>query len=78
MLFRSESYYVGRAEPREGTPEHLTWQEEMDKLQGLAEVIIAKQRHGPIGTVRLSFNSDTTRFGNLAKGYGASFSDIPE
>jgi hypothetical protein len=39
----------------------------MDRLQGLAEVIIAKQRHGPIGTVRLSFNSDTTRFGNLAR-----------
>jgi replicative DNA helicase len=62
-----ESYYVGRAEPREGTPEHLQWQEDMDRLQGLAEVIIAKQRHGPIGTVRLSFNSDTTRFGNLAR-----------
>ena len=31
-----ESYYVGRAEPREGTPEHLTWQEDMDRLQGLA------------------------------------------
>jgi replicative DNA helicase len=62
-----EAYYVGRAEPREGTPEHLTWQEEMDRLHGLAEVIIAKQRHGPIGTVRLSFNSDTTRFGNLAR-----------
>lgn len=62
-----EAYYVGRAEPREGTPEHLTWQEEMDRLRGLAELIIAKQRHGPIGTVRLSFNSDTTKFGNLAR-----------
>lgn len=66
FVFR-EAYYVGRAEPREGTPEHITWQEEMDKLRNLAELIIAKQRHGPIGTVRLSFNSDTTRFGNLAR-----------
>jgi replicative DNA helicase len=73
-----EAYYVGRAEPREGTPEHLTWQEEMDRLHGLAEVIIAKQRHGPIGTVRLSFNSDTTRFGNLAKDhYFAQARNIP-
>ena len=73
-----EAYYVGRAEPREGTPEHLTWQEEMDRLQGLAEVIIAKQRHGPIGTVRLSFNSDTTRFGNLARDhYFAQARNIP-
>jgi replicative DNA helicase len=34
---------------------------------GQAEVIIGKQRHGPIGTVRLSFNADLTKFGNLAR-----------
>ena len=66
FVFR-ESYYKSRAEPREGTPEHLAWQEEMDQLRNLAEVIIGKQRHGPIGTVKLSFNEDLTRFGNLAR-----------
>jgi replicative DNA helicase len=40
----------------------------MDRLRHQAEVIIGKQRHGPIGTVRLSFDEDTTRFGNLAQG----------
>jgi len=67
MFVYRESYYLGRAEPREGTPEHLAWQEDMDKVQGLAEVIIGKQRHGPIGTVRLHFNEDLTKFGNLAR-----------
>jgi replicative DNA helicase len=62
-----EAYYLGRAEPREGTPEHLTWQEEMDKIHNVAEVIIGKQRHGPIGTVKLHFNADLTKFGNLAR-----------
>ena len=62
-----EAYYVGQKEPREGTPEHIAWLEDMDKVQGLAELIIAKQRHGPIGTVRLSFDADLTRFGNLAR-----------
>jgi len=62
-----EAYYLGRAEPREGTPEHLTWQEEMDKVHNLAEVIIGKQRHGPIGNVKLHFNADLTKFGNLAR-----------
>jgi replicative DNA helicase len=62
-----EAYYLGRAEPREGTPEHLTWQEEMDKIHNVAEVIIGKQRHGPIGTVKLHFNGDLTKFGNLAR-----------
>lgn len=66
MFIYRESYYLGRSEPREGTPEHLTWQEDMDKVRGTADVIIAKQRHGPIGTVRLSFNEDITKFGNLA------------
>jgi replicative DNA helicase len=67
MFVYREEYYLGRAEPREGTPEHLNWQEEMDKVAGLAEVIIGKQRHGPIGTVKLHFNADLTKFGNLAR-----------
>jgi replicative DNA helicase len=67
MFVYRESYYLGRTEPREGTPEHLTWQEEMDKVRGMAEVIIGKQRHGPIGTVKLSFNENITKFGNLAR-----------
>jgi replicative DNA helicase len=67
MFVYRESYYLGRAEPREGTDEHLKWQQDMDQLQHVAEVIIGKQRHGPIGTIKLSFDADTTRFGNLAR-----------
>ena len=65
FVFREE-YYLARAEPSEGTEEHMQWQEDMDKLMGKAEVIVGKQRHGPIGTVKLSFNADLTKFGNLA------------
>src|SRR3569623_2076319 len=53
-------------EPKEGTPEHLAWMEEMEKVHGRAEVIIGKQRHGPTGTVQLAFEAQFTRFGNLA------------
>jgi replicative DNA helicase len=67
MFVYRESYYLSRLEPREGTSEHLTWQEDMDKVRGLAEIIIGKQRHGPIGNVKLSFNEDITKFGNLAR-----------
>jgi replicative DNA helicase len=67
MFVYRESYYLGRAEPKEGSPEHLTWQEEMDRARGMAEVILGKQRHGPIGTVKVSFDENTTRFGNLAR-----------
>ena len=70
MFVYRESYYLGRAEPREGTEEHLKWQEDMDRLEHQAEVVIGKQRHGPIGIVKLSFDADTTKFGNLAHGQG--------
>lgn len=39
----------------------------MNEVEGRAEVIISKQRHGPTGTVQLHFNANLTRFGNLAK-----------
>jgi replicative DNA helicase len=62
-----EEYYLKNKEPKEGTPEHLAWQGEMEKVHGRAEVIIGKQRHGPTGTVQLAFEANLTRFSNLAR-----------
>ncbi len=67
MFIYREAYYLGRAEPRDNTPEHLTWMEEMDKIRHHADVIIGKQRHGPIGTVKLHFNDNLTKFSDLAR-----------
>ena len=67
MFVYRESYYLSRLEPRENTEEHFKWQEQMDQVKGLAEIIIGKQRHGPIGNVKLAFNEDITKFGNLAR-----------
>jgi replicative DNA helicase len=64
MFVYRDEYYLARKEPREGTQEHITWQEEMDKVHNLAEVIVAKQRHGPIGKIMLRFEGETTRFSN--------------
>ena len=66
FVFREE-YYVERQKPREGTPEFNDWQTQMMAVSGKAEVIVGKQRHGPVGTVQLAFESQYTRFGNLAK-----------
>ena len=67
FVFREE-YYKEREKPGDHDLDAMAkWQEEMEKLHGRAEVIIGKQRHGPIGSVELSFEGKFTRFGNLAK-----------
>lgn len=67
MFVYREEYYLMRKQPRDGSVEMAAWQQEMDKIMGLADVIVAKQRNGPIGTVTLQFQSDFTRFEDLAK-----------
>ncbi len=67
FVFREE-YYVEREKPGDHEMEKMAeWQERMERLHGKAEVVIGKQRHGPIGTVELSFEGQFTRFGNLVK-----------
>jgi replicative DNA helicase len=66
FVFREE-YYLKNKEPRMGTEEYFKWQQDMDRAHGRAEVIIGKQRHGPTGTIQLSFTAEVTRFGNLAE-----------
>ena len=68
MFVYREEYYKEREKPGDHDLEAMArWQEEMERLHGRAEVVIGKQRHGPIGTVDLSFEGKFTRFGNLAQ-----------
>ena len=66
LFIYREEYYLKNKEPREGTPEHLAWMEEMDKVHGRAELIVGKQRHGPTGTVQVQFTANLTKFSDLA------------
>ncbi len=62
-----EEYYLKNDLPNFGRPdEYVKWQDAMDKAFGKADVIIAKQRHGPTGTIHLAFQPDFTRFSDLA------------
>ena len=62
MLHREEYYH--NANPQ--------WAEENPDKVGVSEVILAKQRNGPTGVVKLQFNASTTRFNNLAPGTAES------
>jgi replicative DNA helicase len=68
MFVYREEYYKEREKPGDDQLDKMAdWQAAMERVHGKAEVIIGKQRHGPIGTVDLSFEGRFTRFGNLAR-----------
>lgn len=67
FVFREE-YYREREKPSDHDLDKMAdWQKLMEQVHGKAEVIIGKQRHGPIGSVELSFEGRFTRFGNLER-----------
>jgi replicative DNA helicase len=76
FVFR-EDYYIAAKEPKQPTDgddakihdEHTKWMSDMERVHGLAELIIAKQRHGATGKVRLRFESRITRFSDLDETY---------
>jgi replicative DNA helicase len=82
MFIYRDDYYLMREEPKRRdneTNEHFNqrvddWKQRCEQSYGRAEVIVAKQRHGPTGIVRLSFEGQFTKFDNLpADGPGPAF-----
>lgn len=74
FIYRRE-YYLSREEPEKKPNEddakfsdrYAQWQQDLGDCNNTADVIVAKQRHGPIGTVSLFFDSSVTRFSDLAQ-----------
>jgi len=64
FVFR-EAYYLERKEPTLGSIEHAEWQQKMNEISSLAEIMISKQRHGPTGNVKVEFEAMYTKFKNL-------------
>ncbi len=68
MFVYRDEYYLARQEPSEGDREkYTTWQEKMNRVKNVSELIISKQRHGPIGTVKLFCDGRFTKFSDLEK-----------
>lgn len=70
MFVYREEYYVERSKPAESDMDAtLEWQKKMQDCAGKGEVIISKQRHGPLGIVQMAFDGSLTRFSDLARDY---------
>lgn len=65
MFIYREAYYKMNSQPKEGTQLHEQWQSEMSAIANKAEIIIAKHRNGPVGTVSLYFDPDIVTFESL-------------
>jgi replicative DNA helicase len=73
FVFREEYYHQMRKPTEANREKFAEWLAEGERVQGKAEVIIGKQRHGPTGTVELQFDAEVTRFGNLDATHRRSF-----
>ena len=67
MFVYREAYYLERKQPKLGSIEHAEWQSKMNDVNGLADIILGKQRHGPTGTVKVEFEGIYTKFRDLRK-----------
>jgi len=67
MFVYRAAYYLQRKEPQAATVEHAEWQAKMSEISHLAQILIAKQRHGPIGNIDLEFEEMFTKFKDLQK-----------
>jgi len=78
MFVYREEYYLSREEPAQRANEsadkfnerYAHWSQRLQETANIAETIVAKQRHGPIGIVKMMFDPNFTRFSDLETRYG--------
>ena len=78
MFVYREEYYLAREEPAQRPSEaadkfnerYAAWSQRLQETANIAEAVIAKQRHGPIGIVKMQFDPNYTRFSDLETRYG--------
>lgn len=70
MFIYRESYYEERKKPADDNSEAMSkWQEHMDKIHNISEILVSKNRNGPIGNIKLFFDKNTTQFKDYAGEY---------
>jgi replicative DNA helicase len=78
LFIYRDDYYLAQRMPKEMAFDNSEkfaaamekWQKDMDAVHNLAELYIAKQRHGPTGKIELLFEGEFTRFADLDRRHG--------
>jgi replicative DNA helicase len=83
MFIYRDDYYLSQRQPKEMSFDNADkfsaamdkWQRDMEEAHNKAELIIAKQRHGPTATIKLFFDAQFTRFGDLDTQHESGYAD---
>ncbi len=83
MFIYRDEYYLAQRQPKEMAFDNSEkfsaalekWQKDMEEAHNKAELILAKQRHGPTGTIKLFFEAEFTRFGDLDQTHDGGYGD---
>ena len=67
FVYREDYYEAAKQPDPANEAAHDAWKEKMERIFGVAELIVAKQRHGSTGRVRMKFEAKITRFSDLAE-----------
>ncbi len=71
FVYREDYYEMSKQPSPDDEGAYQAWAERMERIHGHAELLVAKQRHGATGKVRMYFDAKITRFSDLADpGYG--------
>jgi replicative DNA helicase len=66
FVYREDYYEASKQPDPSNEAAYTAWRERMEQIHGISELIVAKQRHGSTGKVRMKFEAKITRFSDLA------------
>ena len=69
MFLYREEYYLKRKEPNAGDSKYVEWQEQLNKVHNMAEILVAKHRNGAVGNVQLFYEDKYSTVSNLDKSH---------
>jgi replicative DNA helicase len=83
MFIYRDEYYLQQKTPKQMNFDNEQkfqdsldkWQRDMEEVHNKAELIIAKQRHGPTGTIPLFFEAEFTRYADLDQAHSGHDGD---